>query len=676
MKKHRDRLTLAASCWIAALIFIGTVYPEAAKAGRSEPPTLAVRASASLAGAEGEGGRTDPTIAAAQTPQPAVQQPPAPQGGGRGPITPGTESGFATFQTRCSVCHGNPAVERAASPSAIREMTPERIYDALATGSMQVQSQGLNDAQKRALAEFMSGRPLGSAKQGAAAGMPNRCTTNPSLTDPARGSSWNGWGNGLANTRFQTARAAGLTATQVPRLKLKWVFGYPTGVSANGQPTVVSGRVFVGSDNGFFYSLDAKTGCVYWSFEQGSIVRNAPTVGPISGQGSSRYAVYFGDGLANVYALDAQTGRLLWKTKADPHFIARITAGTTFYSGKLFVPVSSSEEFSSGNADYSCCTSRGSVVALDANTGKPIWKAWVVPDEPKPYRTQPNGVVLYKPAGGAVWNAPTVDPVRGAVYFGTGDATTAPSPKTTDAIMAVDVNTGKLLWSYQATENDVFMGGCNGANKSEACPSPMGPDMDIGNSPILKTLPNGKRVLLAGTKSADVFALDPDNNGALLYRVNATGAPPTGTTGGRGGRGSIVWGGAADDQHVYYGVGGAGLAAIRPATGERAWVFTAPAAAAGGRGGGLGAAPTVIPGVVFEGASDGKLYAVSAADGKQLWEFSTAQEFETVNRMVAKGGAISVSGAVVVDGMVFVGSGYAVGSGASGGNVLLAFGVD
>jgi len=547
-------------------------------------------------------------------------------------------------------------------------MTPERIYESLTTGSMQTQSKDLNDAQKKALAEFMAGRPLGSARQGDGKSMPNQCTSNPALADPAQGRGWNGWGNGLANTRFQPAGAAGLTAAQVPRLKLKWAFGFPTGVSANAQPAVVAGRVFVGSDNGFFYSLDAKTGCVYWSFQQGSIVRNSPSVGAVTGQGPARYAVFFGDGHANVFALDAQTGRQLWKVKVDPHFVARITAGITYYNGKVFVPVSSSEEFSSGHPDYPCCTARGSVVALDASTGKEIWKSWVVPEEPKPYRTMPNGVVLYKPAGGAVWNAPTVDPARNAIYVGTGDATTAPPAKTTDAIMAIDIDTGKLLWSYQATENDVFMGGCNGPNKSEACPSPMGPDMDIGNSPILTTLPNGKRALLAGTKSADVFALDPDNNGAVLFRMNAAGGP---TGGGRGGRGTIVWGGAADQQHVYYGAGAAGLAAIRPATGERAWVFQPE-----GRGVALGAAPTVIPGVVFQGGSNGRLYAVSAADGKQLWEFDTSQDFETVNRMVAHGGAISTSGAVIVDGMVYVGSGYAVGTGATAGNVLLAFGID
>ena len=608
---------------------------------------------------------TTPAQAPAGGQAPATTPPPA--GRGRG-FTPGTESGFATFQTRCMGCHGNPAVERAPSPTTIREMTPERIYESMATGSMQAQSAGMTDAQKKALAEFMASRPLGSARQGDGRSMPNQCTSNPALADPAQGRGWNGWGNGLANTRFQSATAAGLTAAQIPRLKLKWAFGFPTGVSANAQPTVVAGRVFVGSDNGFFYALDARTGCVYWSFQQGSIVRNAPTVGAVTGQGTARYAVFFGDGHANVYALDAQNGWLLWKTKTDPHFVARITAGVTYYNGKVFVPVSSSEEFSSGHPDYPCCTARGSVVALDANTGKEIWKAWVVPEEPKPYRTMANGVVLYKPAGGAVWNAPTVDPVRGAIYVGTGDATTAPPAKTTDAIMAIDINTGKLLWSYQATEGDVFMGGCNGPNRSEACPTPMGPDMDIGNSPILTTLPNGKRALLGGTKSADVFALDPDNNGAVLFRHErrrrAHRRWPRRTRHDRLGRRGrhptrLLWrwrrgtgGDSSDDWRTCVGVSA-------PGTRCRAW------RSADGHSGGR-----------LSGRIQRVLYAVSATDGKQLWEFDTTQDFETVNRMVAHGGAISVSGAVVVDGMVYVGSGYAVGTGATAGNVLLAFGID
>jgi polyvinyl alcohol dehydrogenase (cytochrome) len=604
--------------------------------------------------------------------------PAAAQAGQRGNALPGTESGLATFQTRCAVCHNNPTVDRAASANEIRQMTPERIFEALTTGSMRAQAEGLTDPQKRRVAEFMSGRPMGSSKVGSATTMPNQCRTNPQMGALTSGPSWNGWGVDNGNSRYQPAAAAGLTAAQVPQLKLKWAFGFPTGESSNAQPTVVAGRVFVGSDNGFIYSLDAATGCVYWSYEGGSIVRGALTVGPIAGQGTASYAVYYGDGHANVFAVDAQNGRLLWKTKVDSHFVARITAGTKLHNGKLFVPVSSSEEFSSGNASYPCCTSRGSVVALDANTGKMIWKAWVVPDQPKPYKIQSNGVVLYAPAGGSVWNTPTVDTVRNAVYFSTGDATTYPSPKTTDGVMAVDIDTGKLLWSYQADENDVFMGGCNGPTRSEACPNPMGPDLDIGNSPILKALPNGKRVVLVGTKRGHVIALDPDDNGALLYRVLATTGqqPPANAPGGRGGGGgTIVWGGAADDQNVYYGAGGAGLAALRLATGERVWGYTPEPPAGGGRGGSLGAAPTAIPGVVFQGASDGRLYAISAADGKKLWEFNTAQEFSTTNRIAAHGGAISMSGAVVSGGMVFIGSGYAISSGASGGNVLLAFSV-
>jgi polyvinyl alcohol dehydrogenase (cytochrome) len=232
--------------------------------------------------------------------------------------------------------------------------------------------------------------------------------------------------------------------------------------------------------------------------------------------------------------------------------------------------------------------------------------------------------------------------------------------------MALDLKTGKILWSRRATEDDLFMGGCAGPNRGTQCPETMGPDYDIGNSPILTTLPNGKRALFVGTKGADVLALDPDANGAVLFRVNPSGQP-VGFTGR--GRGGIVWGGAADPRQVYYGMGAAGLAAVQNTDGKTGWVFS-PARAA------LGAAPTAIPGVVFEGSGDGRLFAVAADGGKQLWEFNTAQPFDTVNKVTARGGQIAVSGAVVVDGMVYLGSGYAISAGASGGNVLLAFGVE
>jgi polyvinyl alcohol dehydrogenase (cytochrome) len=610
----------------------------------------------------------------AQAPQaPAA---PAPQAGAQGAAagrgrggTPGTESGWATFQADCIQCHSTQSQGKGPTAVEIRQMTPERIYAGL-TKASHTAGQSLSDIQKQRVAEFMSGRPMGSINAGEAKSMPNQCAANPALSDPARGPSWNGWGNDLANTRFQPAAVAGLSASDVPKLKLKWAFGFPKGETNNAQPTVVSGRVFAASDNGYIYSLDAKTGCVYWSFQNGSIVRGSPTVGAVTGQGNARWAVFFGDGHANVFAVDAQTGRQLWKTRVDDHLVARITAGLKYFDGRVYVPLSGSEEFNSGRPYYPCCTARGAVVALDAATGKQIWKTYNV-DEPKPWKKQANGVQLYGPSAGGIWNTPTIDTVRGAVYVGTGDPVTPPESPLTDAVVAMDLKTGKVLWSHRVVDRDLFMGGCAGADRSEACPSPMGPDFDIGNSPILATLGNGRRALVVGTKGGEVVALDPDKQGAVLFKVFPAGPPPAG---GRG-RGAIVWGGATDARNVYYGMGAAGMSAVEATSGKVAFMFTAPGV--GGRGNAaLGAAPTTIPGVVFQGAGDGRLFAVSAADGKQLWEFNTAQDFTTVNKVAAHGGAIATSGAVVVDGMVYVASGYAISSGASGGNVLLAFGVD
>ncbi len=582
----------------------------------------------------------------------------------------GTESGFAVFQQRCMGCHGNPNVERAPSPAAIREMAPEKIYDALTTGVMKGQGASLSEDQRRMVATFMSGRPLGSLQEGDAKLMPNQCASNPQLADPAAGPAWNGWGVDRTNGRFQSAKGAGLNPEQVAHLKLKWAFGYPNGLSAFGQPSVVSGRVFVGTDIGYIYSLDANTGCVYWSYQTKGSVRNAMSVAPVKGLGATKYGVYFGDAHANVYGLDARDGHLLWTTKVDDHFVARITAAPTVFSGRVYVPVSSSEEFTAATLDYPCCTSRGSVVALDANTGERVWKTYVM-DEPKPTRKNSKGVQLYAPAGGSVWNSPTIDLKKNAIYVGTGDAETEPAPKTTDAIMALDLNTGKMLWVYQAQANDAFLGGCNGASKTDNCPSENGPDLDIGNSPILRSLAGGRRLLVAATKDGNVIALDPDKNGAVVWKKNVAPVDPnaTGANAFFARLGGIVWGGAADERNLYYGLSRGGMVALQMATGEQLWYtsFAKPGTRVNNS-----AATSAIPGVAFVGGSDGVLHALNTANGKVIWEYETARPFDTVNKVSAKGGAISSIGPTIAGGMLFVGSGYAV-TGSNSGNVLLAF---
>jgi polyvinyl alcohol dehydrogenase (cytochrome) len=606
-------------------------------------------------------------VAAALWSSAAAQAPP----GGRGGVA--TELGFGLFQQRCLGCHGNPTVEKAPPPAVLREMSPERILDALETGAMKTVGDALTPVERRLVSESVAGRLLGTSATGDAASMPNRCAVSgPAAVTPAERPSWNGWGADPANTRFQPARAAGVSAAQVPRLRLKWAFGFPNGTSSYGQPTIALDRVFVGTDTGYVYALGAATGCVHWSFQTKAGVRNAPTVAVVSVGGRSRTAVFFGDVKAHVYAVDAWSGEPIWTTRVETHYTARVTGAPTFHAGRLYVPISSWEEFSARSLDYPCCTSRGAVAALDGATGRPIWKTYVV-DEPKVVRKNSRGVDQWAPAGASIWNSPTIDPVRGRVYVGTGDATTYPAVKTSDAVVAFDLDTGRIAWTYQVHEHDSFLVGCSGAGRTENCPQVQGPDWDIPASVVLRELPGGRRFLLIGTKPGDILALDPDRDGALRWRVNVNGGalagngplppgpPPSG----------VLWGFAAGPDTAYFGLTGGAVAAVDIATGARKW-HVRPAGAEARVS--YGSATTAIPGVVFQGGSDGVLLALAAADGAIVWRFETNRTFDTVNRVAAKGGSISAPGPTVAGGMVFVGSGYAV-LGGTPGNVLLAFGL-
>jgi len=581
-----------------------------------------------------------------------------------------TEFGYGFFQQKCLTCHGNPQFEKAPPPATLYQYTPERIYESLTTGVMaSVVGNQLSDAEKRAVSETITGQRIGAAGSGDADKMPNRCKSNPPLEQSARRPAWNGWGADVQNSRFQSAAAAGLTAEDVPRLKLRWAFGLPNSTSAYAQPSMMFGRVFIGADTGYVYSLDAETGCVHWSFNAKHSVRTAMTIGRVKSKGSTRYAVFFGDRHANVYAVDAQTGKALWTAHPEDNFTARITAAPTFYNGRLYVPLSSFEEFSAATATYECCKSLGGVAAIDANTGKVLWKRHVVPELPRPLHKNSLGVQQWGPAGGAVWNSPTVDPVRRAVYFGTGDATTYPAIETSDAVMAVDMDTGRVLWSYQVHRNDSFLVGC-GATRTENCPKVVGPDWDIPASPVLQTLRDGSRRLIVVTKPGDVLSLDPDKRGEVVWRMNVFGpvagdgpAPP-----GEPSTPGIFWGAAMNGEAAYFGLTRGGMGAIDIATGKRLWLNPLSSQEKVS----YASATTAFPGVALQGSSDGKIQAVSTNDGRLLWSFETRREFDTVNGVKARGGSISAPGPVVADGIVLVGSGYAV-LGGTPGNVLLAF---
>ena len=574
--------------------------------------------------------------------------------------------GGAIFARDCAGCHNGAAESRTPHPDLLRQRSPEAIMSALTAGGMRPQGGRLSGAERRAVAEYLSGRALGGDVTGASVG---RCTTGASgsglQASGASGSGpWTGWSPSVANTRFQSAAEAGLNAADVPRLTLKWALGFPDATSAWSPPTVAGGRLFVGSQNGTVYALDAKSGCIHWTFTAKSGVRTALTIGDRGGVGP---AVYFGDTGANVYAVDAATGHLLWTRRLDEHVYARVTGSPTLHQGRLYVPVSSIEETAASQPGYECCTFRGSLVALDAGTGHTIWQTFTVPPS-QAMGKNAAGVTLWGPSGVGIWYAPTIDERRSVLYVTKGNTYSGAAQPTGDAILAIDLPTGAIKWTRQVTPGDVF--GCRPGTPN--CGEKAGPDFDFGTPAMLATLPGGRQLIVAGQKSGMAFAMDPDKEGAVVWQYRA----------GQGSIwGGIQWGAAVDSEQAYLPVSDirtptpGGLHAVSLETGERTWYHPPPplkCQAGPGCNAALISPPTAIPGVVFSGSNDGALRAHATKDGSVIWEFDTNREFETLNGVKAKGGAIQGAGPTVANGMLYLNSGYGDHLGRPG-NVLLAF---
>lgn len=590
-----------------------------------------------------------------------------------------TPDGAAIYRKACALCHEQSNVDRMPQRSTIARMSPELILQSLNSGVMQMQAANLSAAERTAVAEFLAGRKIGSEPVTSRDAF---CKTPPGeMKDPFRGPAWNGWGVDIANSRYQPR--PGLKPEDVPKLKLKWAFAFPGAVSMNMQPVIVGGRVFIGGRQ--VQSLDAKTGCILWEFKTESSVRAAITIA--KPDGVDRWLAFVGDGRTNVYALDASTGELKWKVKTDDMPVSRITGAPKYHANRIYVPISSLEDGPSANPKYECCKYSGAVVALDAATGRILWKTRTVTEEPKVIGQTKAGVNIIGPSGASVWNSPTVDPKRNALYFGTGNNHSNPPTGTSDSVIATDLETGKILWVSQMTKGgDPWNIACTTGGPN--CPENAGPDHDIGNSPVLVDLKNGKRAIVFGQKSGEVHAIDPDNGGKLLWtRRIGTG----GTLGG------IEWGVAADGENVYAALSdvrltprdaqmrrriadpskGGGVWAFRIATGEQVW-HAPPVPCPADRENCSPAqsqAVSAMPGVLFSGSVDGHLRAYSTRNGKILWEFNTIREYPTVNGIPGRGGSLDAAGPAIAGGMVFVNSGYANWGGVAG-NVLLAFGVE
>jgi polyvinyl alcohol dehydrogenase (cytochrome) len=590
------------------------------------------------------------------------------------------------FLARCADCHGEVA-EYAPSRHALAARPRSAIVDALTTGSMRDMAAGLSESEILALAGYL-GAPgvtaLGSP-EGAFCSTPA-----PPLT--LEGAAWNGWGVDHDHTRYQPD--PGIRADELPRLQVKWAFGHPGG-GVVSQPTVVGGRVFVSGRE--VHALDAESGCIYWSHEVGGRgSRTAISVGPMPPSSPARFAAYVADLSSQVHALDAETGELLWSTRVSDHRAAQLTGAPALHDGRLFIPISSGEESRAAGPGYECCTFRGGIVALDAHTGEELWRAYTIEEEPRPFRVNRDGVQMYGPAGAAIWSSPTLDLRRNAIYGVTGNSYTEVAEPGSAAILAFDLGTGAWRWGNQVTEDDNYVVGCFGPSEGRAephanCPEDLGPDWDFGASPILRSLPGGGQVLIAGQKSGVVYGLDPDDGRKLWQARIGVGGP----------LGGIQWGMAADDEHVYVAVSDEGhynfrsedprpgLSKLRIDTGEVVWSVPAPPRdcawalvdrpdamyVPGGCSRAMSAPLTLIPGAVLVPSVDGNLRAFAVDDGSVFWTFNTARDYATVNGVPAKGGSLNATGAVVAGGHLYLNSGYS-GFGGEPGNVLLAFSVD
>jgi polyvinyl alcohol dehydrogenase (cytochrome) len=588
--------------------------------------------------------------------------------------------GARVYKARCAQCHEG-QVPKAPARTFVQFMRPEAIYDALTTGIMQPQAAGLSEADRRHVAEYLSGIAFGAP----AAPEAPRCKGEAARFDLTRAPRIRGWGIDDGNTHFVPGEVARLTPADIPKLELKWAFAYPNALRARSRPTFAMGALFVGSQGGAVYALDAKTGCVRWTYETSAEVRTPIVIEPwVPGQKPAHAPLaFFGDLIGRAYAVNATTGQLVWRVKADDHPSATITGSPVYHEGVLYVPVSSLEE-ASADPNYPCCTFRGSILALDAATGSVRWKTYTIDEPARERGTTPSGTKVFGPSGAPIWNSPTVDARRGLLYVGTGNNYSSPANDRSNAIIAFDLASGAVRWRWQVVAGDVWNVGCMIGNDN--CPEDPGPDYDIGAGTMLLRTRDGRERIYIGLKSGEALAIDPDKHDGRLWARRV----------GRGSiQGGIQFGMASDGERLYVPIADMrqsfdasssardaaeprpGLYALDPATGDLVW-SALPDDVCRGRefcDPGILASIVAIPGAVFAGHMDGRIRAYDSTDGRVLWEYDSSGSVRTLSGAEAHGGSVGGGGPVVYDGMLYANSGYGLYFHMPG-NVLLAFSVN
>lgn len=581
--------------------------------------------------------------------------------------------GAAVYVERCAVCHDRGDKHGGPALSAIRQMSAAQVKHALTQGKMREQARGLNATQRTALVRYLTGTQGEAYRVADAARCSNRAISTASA--PV-----SGWGVDENSTRWQ--RSSRIDAGNVAQLALAWSFGLPEVSEVRSQPVISADTLFVAAVSGHVFALDRQSGCVKWHVHLDRTLRTSLSLGRVAGQA----ALFLGDAAATVLAIAAEDGRTLWQHDAAL-FDTSVTTGAPVPAGaRLIVPLSSFDVAAATNPAYPCCKGHGAVMALDADTGERLWVRHMT-EAAKPTYLSSVGVQQWGPSGVPVWSTPTVDLDAGLVFVGTGENTSSPATELSDAVLALDLSDGSIVWQFQATAGDAFNMAC-GHRAGPNCPKENGPDFDFGAAIIRTVDANGDGVLYAGQKSGVVHALRAVDGAVLWQRILSQGTALGGVHWGMALAGTRLFVPIADPEYGRPGyVPKPGLYALDAATGQLLWGHPARrdcsfnTAQGGARDNpwpdcpyayGFSAAPMATDELVFAGSLDGRVWAFDGALGTVLWQYQTARAFDPVNNVPTHGGAIDNGGVQVADDMLFVSSGYGM-FGQMPGNALLAF---
>ncbi|MBW2498797.1 MAG: PQQ-binding-like beta-propeller repeat protein [Deltaproteobacteria bacterium] len=589
-----------------------------------------------------------------------------------GPAAEERPSGEALFAENCAVCHSLPLITYLFDD--LSSKPPGYVYDAISEGSMRRVGSRLDEHSRRAIAEFFTGTSFASnaARREMAVSPP--CSPEEARFDWGD-KSHTSWGGSLRNHR-RIEDGKGLRPEAIELLSVQWVVALPEATQLRSHPTAAGGALFVGSHNGSVYSLDQATGCTRWHFKAATEVRSAVTIDVAHRAGQPPLArAFFADRAANVYALDAVTGRLLWKTSVDPHLTAAVTGSVSAHAGRLFVPISSNEDVAAIDPRYPCCTHSGAVVALDAGSGEILWRTPTIVEEPQISGANAAGTPIWGPSGASVWNTPTIDESLGLLFVGSGNNHSRPASARSDSILAMDLETGEVVWTYQGQAEDAWNTACilEQANRI-SCPEPIGPDTDFGATTMLVEQ-DRRKLVIAGQKSGTLHAIEAAT-GELRWKLRLSrGGVRDGIRFGMATRDGVLFVPSTDTgDHRRAGLAARpGFFALSARDGSILWERTGEALCAGRENceGAVGAPPLVMAEAVFAADLDGVVHALDRRTGASLWQFDSAREFTTLMGQTTRGGGIDgTAGPMFANGRLFVSSGY--GQSGRPGNALIA----